>query len=53
VLGGIGDQVRRSADLWLVYQRSGGSPLQLGFSGLFQAAPLFVSACWVARSRTC
>ena len=53
VLGGISDQVRRAADLWLVYPLSGGSPLQLRFIRLFQAAPLFVSACWMARSRTC
>ena len=53
MLGGIGDDVRRAANLRLVYQISGGSPLQLGFIGLFQAAPLFVPACWEARSRTC
>jgi MFS family permease len=40
--GALGEQSRRTVDLWLVYELSGGSPVQLGFLGLAQAAPVLI-----------
>jgi MFS family permease len=40
-LGTMGLQMRQFANAWQVYELSG-SALQLGLTGLFQAAPLFV-----------
>ena len=40
--GALGEQSRRTIDLWVVYQLSGGSPIQLGVVGLAQAAPILL-----------
>ncbi|MEK9658844.1 MAG: MFS transporter [Chloroflexota bacterium] len=37
------EQGRRTVDLWLIYQLSGGSAVQLGLIGIFQALPLFTT----------
>ncbi len=37
------EQGRRTVDLWLIYQLSGGSAVQLGLIGIFQAVPLFTT----------
>ena len=40
--GALGEQSRRTIDLWVVYKLSDGSPIQLGVVGLAQAAPILL-----------